>query len=339
MKSKEVKEATKNFYGKAKVVKPKTPEEAANLGIRAAVERNPTYKANISKADKTKIHKKWTGLLIGLLEKYQLPQTPETFINDVAYLCTAMNESQFKKLFINAGRGNDNNYPKCFRVAHAQKSLSVFLKHMWLIRDDMPTPPVCPIDGIILKAVGSNGAWTKLNDLDEYKEFLRIVKKVSGDNMAEWELLKWNSIITKSKVQPSHQTTSLNQNKEDKRTNRTGHKVFERDTRNNGADKVSEGYRFIIDNDFFRLIVAQRSSGSHNYYCRLGCENKNVNSSTMKKAEDSLMKHHDGKLKGSNYYKYVEFDSKEEGKHKGLHLMKKILLNFNAPKEITDSIL
>jgi hypothetical protein len=127
--------------------------------------------------------------------------------------------------------------------------------------------------------------------------------------------------------------------KDNKRTNQTNHKVFERDIRNNGADKVSEGYRFIIDNDFFRLIVAQRSSGSHNYYCRLGCENKNVNSSTMKKAEDSLMKHHDGKLKGSNYYKYVEFDSKEEGKHKGLHLMKKILLNFNAPKEITDSIL
>lgn len=339
MKSKEVKEATKNFYGKAKVVKPKTPKEAANLGIRAAVERNPTYRANISNADKTKIHKKWIELLIGLLEKYQLPQTPETFINDVAYLCTAMNESQFKKLFINAGRGNDNNYPKCFRVAHAQKSLSVFLKHMWLISDNMPTPPVCPIDGIILKAVGSNEAWTKLNNLDEYKEYLRIVKKVSGDNMAEWELLKWNSIMTKSKVHPSHQTTSQNQNKEDKRTNRTGHKVFERDTRNNRNHRVSEGYWITFDNVFFRLLVARFNNGSQNYYCGLYCENNSADSATMKKVEDTLKKHHDGKLDGKKSYRYVAFDSSEKGKQRALLLMKNILLDVDAPKEMTDSIL
>lgn len=216
-KDKETEEAIRFFYGQARVVNPgNNPEKAAALAIRAAVERNPTYKSGITKKEKSDIHKTWTKLLIDKLDKYKKCQGKKAFIKDVKDIYNKMNSDKFKRLFSNNGRGKDDKYPKEFRIAHAQKSLSIFLKHMWFNIEDMPEPPVCPIDGVILKAVGSNGAWTKLNDLKTYTNYLDEVEKFAnakGMSLAKWELITWNYPKTKdSTLRTEHQNTFSNFN-------------------------------------------------------------------------------------------------------------------------------
>ena len=195
-KDEQTRKAIDFFYSQGKVDNPgNNPEKAAALAIKAAVERNPTYKSGVTKKEKTEIHNSWTNLLIEKLGKYKECQEIDEFIRDVEDIYAKMNIAKYKKLFLNNGRGINKEYPKEFRIAHAQKSLSIFLKHMWCNNEDMPEPPVCPIDGVILKAVGSNVKWTKLNDIDEYKELLcKINDAANGKKMsiAKWELLMWN---------------------------------------------------------------------------------------------------------------------------------------------------
>lgn len=211
-KDKETEEAIRFFYDQARVVNPgNNPEKAAALAIKAAVERNPTYKSGITKKEKSDIHKTWTKLLIDKLDKYKKCQGKDAFVEDVKDIYYKMNSDKFKKLFSNNGRGKDDKYPKEFRIAHSQKSLSIFLKHMWFNIEDMPEPPVCPIDGVILKAVGSNGSWTKLNDLKTYTYYLdKVEKKANAKGMspAKWELITWNNPKTKdSTLMTEHQNT------------------------------------------------------------------------------------------------------------------------------------
>ncbi|MFC6523179.1 hypothetical protein ACFQAT_28865 [Undibacterium arcticum] len=82
-----------------------------------------------------------------------------------------------------------------YRIAHAQKSLSLVLKHMWCHGFLTNPPPVCVIDSIILRAAAGRGAathrvpWTRVASLKAYREHLAICKCAAGGHqIAIWEL-------------------------------------------------------------------------------------------------------------------------------------------------------
>ena len=82
-----------------------------------------------------------------------------------------------------------------YRIAHAQKSLSLVLKHMWCHGFLTDPPPVCVIDSIILRAAAARGAgthavtWTRVASLKAYREHLAICQRAAGGhNIAIWEL-------------------------------------------------------------------------------------------------------------------------------------------------------
>ena len=173
---------------------------AEHLGVIAAYQRSHLYSpGRINRV----IHEKWESKLNLLAEKYKTKdQSENVFINDILELKHFMNHS-FPGRFNNGIPGYDNE----FRIAHAQKSLSICLKHLW-IRGELGThiPPVCPVDGVVLKYAHNNDAWTKVNSLNErelingvmengYNNHLGILKKQACQDgfkcLPEWELVVW----------------------------------------------------------------------------------------------------------------------------------------------------
>ena len=82
-----------------------------------------------------------------------------------------------------------------YRIAHAQKSMSLVLKHMWCHGFLAAPPPVCVIDSVILGAAAARGAathsipWTRVASLNVYREHLAICKCAAGGHqIAIWEL-------------------------------------------------------------------------------------------------------------------------------------------------------
>lgn len=94
------------------------------------------------------------------------------------------------------GQGSDgDSSTHGYRIGHAQKSLSLVLKHMWCHEYLDATPPVCVIDSIILKAARkqrggvSKVSWTRANSVRIYREYLNICKRAArGIDLAVWEL-------------------------------------------------------------------------------------------------------------------------------------------------------
>ena len=257
-KDKQTIEAINYFYTKSGVTRPDSPKKAAALAIKAAVERNPTYYKEITRTEVKEIHNIWSNLLMELFIKYSKEQGSEEFVKDIETLCDKMNNGSLKKLFNNSGKGLDNNYPKRFRVSHAQKSLSVFLKHMWCITEDMPMPPACPIDRRILQEAKIYEPWTKLDCIKTYKEWLNKIANLAGNEpLAKWELVKWN--------QPSRQrVTNKTESSKQGKSNRLCENILPAKNKN---DELIKGEWVTLNGVPFRLFVANRKDKG--YFCQL----------------------------------------------------------------------
>ena len=173
---------------------------AEHLGVIAAYQRSHLYTPGRINRD---IHEKWESQLSFLAEKYKTKdQSEEVFKKDILQLKHFMNRS-FPGRFNNGSPGYDNE----FRIAHAQKSLSICLKHLW-IRGELGNhlPPVCPVDGVALKHAHNYDSWTKVNSLKDrmmanevmengYNSHLNILKRQASQDgfkcLPEWELVVW----------------------------------------------------------------------------------------------------------------------------------------------------
>lgn len=151
---------------------------AASRAIRAALQRNPLY-LQIGRPgwnERQTLRDEWRRLL----EVFPNPQTIEEFEGAIVEL-----RAELLRLFHGVGAA---------RLSHAQKSASVYLKHLWCMRR-ISEPPVCPIDRRILqKAIGSHQVplWTPVDTLKEYRAQFAILATAAQRNyqrIAVWELL------------------------------------------------------------------------------------------------------------------------------------------------------
>src|SRR5215467_3622009 len=85
----------------------------------------------------------------------------------------------------------------------AQKALNLYLKYLWCT-GEIRTPPHCPIDGGVIKKLGADLAgvpWTKLDNIEKYKELIAAGEKIAAnkkrESLADWELICWNAINIK----------------------------------------------------------------------------------------------------------------------------------------------
>ena len=127
-------------------------------------------------------------------------KTSQSESNSARNVAVNENVPSLKKIL----RGNINKSHENrtgFKLSVCQKSLSLALKHAWA-HDQLSTPPVCPVDRIILdlasKATGQSWRtnWTDVNSLEEYEDHLNLISAASGHRkIAEWELLSFERLI------------------------------------------------------------------------------------------------------------------------------------------------
>lgn len=159
-------------------------DDALVKAINAAVQRNRLYGQTDAGAQyrRVAIRAVWGEKLRELAKRYEEPQDLDAHEDNLLLLRRMMNDA-FGHCFTETG----------FRISHAQKSLSVLLKHLWCM-NKIPEPPVCPIDRSILQLVGAGSnlpSWTKVDTIETYREHLSLVRSVAsatGQSMAVWEL-------------------------------------------------------------------------------------------------------------------------------------------------------
>lgn len=88
-----------------------------------------------------------------------------------------------------------------FRIGAAQKAINLFVKFLWCLNDNFPTPPHCPIDRGILKEVSIYKSWTQLDSINTYQDWIKKIgehARLKGfTSIAEWELDLWNRYTAK----------------------------------------------------------------------------------------------------------------------------------------------
>jgi hypothetical protein len=91
------------------------------------------------------------------------------------------------------------NYLPGFRIAHAQKSLSLMLKHYWC-HDMIPTTPRCPLDRRVLEralAPSYEASWTWIDSMHDYRRKMNLLFAAAGrstvtTDLPQWELYEFN---------------------------------------------------------------------------------------------------------------------------------------------------
>lgn len=167
-----------------------TIETALNKAVGAALQHNRTYTNDVNPARRKQFREQWKQELLQINDRLGKEKFAfNSVLAEIENLSDVMNK-QFGQIFIDqhpryGGRG--------FRIAHAQKSISVFMKHLWCM-DKIPEPPICPVDRRILILLGIDNEvmpWTAVDSIEVYLDQLnRIMAQAEkeGKNIAQWEL-------------------------------------------------------------------------------------------------------------------------------------------------------
>jgi len=170
----------------------KTINEALSKAISASVQHNSLYKSGLNYEKKKRFRKDWEIWLKNKSTEYKYDVTLEDFKKDFQELVAYMNQN-----YSNYFRTEVHprfNYDPGFRISHGQKSLSVFLKHLWSM-NKIKEPPACPVDRIVLQRLGKTGAdakWTHVNSINLYNKQLGYIESAaleSGLTIAQFEIL------------------------------------------------------------------------------------------------------------------------------------------------------
>lgn len=161
-----------------------------SASISSSIRHKSFYASGVSLAQKNLFREKWCFLLLN----YSKKEYKDIYIYSDGV-------SELTKDLISASDGI-----AAIKLAHAQKSLSLFLKYLWCL-SLRHTPVACPIDRKILSIAKEQENdsvrkikvrnWTELDldNKDQYLYILEALERWSGtESIAEKELVAWNSI-------------------------------------------------------------------------------------------------------------------------------------------------
>lgn len=169
--------------------------QAIATSIIAAFQHAGVYAVGLKENDprKKELRKELADALRRLGEKYREPVTEEQHCQNINDLAKRLTENY--KPILRKER---------FRIGIAQKALNLYLKNLWCLGEIATPPPHCPLDRLIINKLGLKSSerseydWTKLDDIDKYKELIAMCDKVARaqyPNIAEWELKVYGDLI------------------------------------------------------------------------------------------------------------------------------------------------
>lgn len=163
-------------------------ELALTSGVKAAVQRNILYSPTLPQRERNMIVKFWKKELMNIYYEYiQIEaMNDELYEQFIMNLKNRMNE-RYNFAFIHNKIGYDNG----FRISHAQKSISVFIKHLWCM-NLIKLPLQCPVDRIILTIIGyvyPDNKWGYINSIEIHREKIKFIREhCNPQDIAVWEL-------------------------------------------------------------------------------------------------------------------------------------------------------
>lgn len=158
--------------------------EVLTLTILGGLGRGyPVYRTGIQENDKNDFK---------IFLRKQLHQYSKKYRNNVGEKEHVENIKKFAQDITN--RYSEILKDNKFRVGRAQKLLNLYLKYLWVL-GKIPKPQHCPFDRKIIKKLGLDTNWTKLDSIDDYKKMVEKARNAAKDNnvsIAEWELKMWS---------------------------------------------------------------------------------------------------------------------------------------------------
>jgi hypothetical protein len=163
--------------------------QAAFNSINAAVKRNATYAYSENKS-RENVRKSWMKFIISV--KFEEINNWSDWRDVVMDLCNQMN-SKYPTVWFDD-----------FRVAHSQKSLSVYWKYIYcldVVKGEIECRPiVMPLDRIIQVKAGLRTSeiipWGKISDFDQYERQMKLIANKLNLNFSElidWEIYNFSS--------------------------------------------------------------------------------------------------------------------------------------------------
>lgn len=339
-------------------------EMAMRGAISASVSETKVYTENTSNDQKENAKKKWEAYIREIAKGYKSLRSRDDFISDVIRLQDMINSDQnINHIFCKLDEyGNIIADEYGIRIAQCQKSLSIYLKYLWcygLIK----TPPVCPIDRVILSICkeyyrqNTNIAdsqekielcsknWTRLDDINVYRRMVEITEEVAGSQIctAEWELVKWNeSVISQTTGQErSHKSSSVKR-KED-RPKRKGHSTTSQTPQN--PTIVQNTHEIFLNKKYYSLFITKgieltyrdvpilvyygvdRSTGETKQICKVSIKDECHNTEELFRDTNVLSILNKGR---NPHYKYQSCASEAEAKN----LWKEVLQELNIQSDL-----
>ena len=151
--------------------------------LRAALQRNETYRNNPPDAQRAEFRLEWAKFIRKEAEHYVEPRSP---ISDDQH-CKAVQR-------ISVGLSRKFGHiliDKRLRFGTSQKAFNLYLKFLWRLELAV-TPPHCPIDRIVLQAAELDGNWTQCDSAKQYMKWVEGLRAKAGpQSLAEWEYEIW----------------------------------------------------------------------------------------------------------------------------------------------------
>lgn len=165
-----------------------TVQDALHNSLLASLRRNRTYKNGIPHSERVLFRQAIMGKLQEMGTMYSNPVSEELHKNNIVGFSDSFS-AEFGHLLVG----------ERFRIGTSQKLLNLFIKFLWCLNDDWPTPPHCPVDNIVLKQANIYGAWTKLDSIELYQDWINRLRihthTLNYPSIAEWELAVWSESV------------------------------------------------------------------------------------------------------------------------------------------------
>lgn len=166
-------------------------EIALRNSVKAAVQHNLLYSKSTKIKHRTLIGAYWRNSLIEIGRNFHSQVDERDYETLIEALKTRMNDD-FGELF-----QESNKCTSGFRISHAQKSISIYIKYLWCM-SVIPEPQICPIDRLILKKTEArkfnDTSWTFVNSIEEHRRKFQYIKQAANkanQSIAAWELINF----------------------------------------------------------------------------------------------------------------------------------------------------
>jgi hypothetical protein len=153
---------------------------AMTNAIASAFGRNRIYEREVADESRTQLRTAIASLMREEARAYAQAVSDEQHLAAIRRISDLISQ-----------RFNQNLVGGRFRYGTSQKALNLYLKFLWRL-GQIPTPPHCPVDSIVLSKGGIDAAWTKSDSESDYVFWIKKLRwEARPLSLAEWEYRVW----------------------------------------------------------------------------------------------------------------------------------------------------